>query len=220
MKAICRTSYWTLNLELGSVPRWPIKWVFLVLNWERFTLNSASSLYYTYLGPWFIENTLHFNSVGLSRLEMHVRRRWCVFLCAVCGCISLCTELLFVGKWREFFFLMQLSILGGCLRKNYLPNYLRNRWCSPFKICLNSNAMSDRFHLGVQTHHCTLTTQTRKLWWHSLCLLWLASAWTLLDQSTQEGTCTYSFPSPLPLSMCEDHLKCLSLLNYFSCIFW
>lgn len=30
-KAICRTCYWTLNLDLGSIPRWPVKGVFLVL---------------------------------------------------------------------------------------------------------------------------------------------------------------------------------------------
>lgn len=187
-KTICRSCYWTLNLDLGSVPRWSVKWVFLVLNWQSFTLNSPSSLYWTYFGPCFVENTLHLNSVILKRAEMNVRRRWCSFLYAVCGCISLCTELLFVGEQGgNSLFLIHLSGLGGCLRKNYLPDYLRSKWCTPFKICLNSNAVSDRFHLGVQT----LTTQTRNFWWHSLCLPWLAFTWTPLDLSARDGMCTH-----------------------------
>lgn len=150
---------------------------------------------------------------------MHVRRRCCWFLCAVCGCISLRMELLFVGEQGEFFFFVQLSILGECLRKTYLPNYLRNKWCSPFKIDLNSNAVSDRFHLGVQTHHCTLTTQTRNLWWHSLCLLWLAFTWTLLDLSTHEVMCTYSLPSPRPPSPSFFVWRSPGLLKSFDLIF-
>lgn len=143
---------------------------------------------------------------------MHVRRRCWVFLCALCGCISLRTELLFVGEQGEFFFLIRLSILGGCLRKNYLPNYLRSKWCSPFKIYLNSNAVCGRFHLGVQTHHCTSTTQTRNLWWHSFCLPWLAFTWTLLDLFTHEGMHTYSLPPTSLPSLYGDHLNCLNLL--------
>lgn len=123
------------------------------------------------------------------------------------------TELLFVGEWGEFFFLIRLSVLGGCLRKTYLPNYLRSKWCSPFKIYLNSNAVSDRFHLGVQTHHCTLTTQTRNLWWHSLCLLWLAFTWTLLDLFTHEGVCTYSLPpSSFSVRRSPELLKSFDLI--------